>query len=249
MDPLPSRPGPSRPFSEVARAWLEWFGVARLAVTALAVLAVGAGGFWLLRSPAATIESALPYASRGGPAAAASSSTSAAASPVPGVAAATSTSVPSPVLIVYVAGAVLSPGVYQVPGNARVQHAVLAAGGPAADADLDAMNLAAFISDGDRVFVPHKGAAVPAVVGATSGSGSGSASAGKSGSGQPVTLIDLNRAAAEELDALHGVGPATAAAIVAYRERSGPFASIDDLLKVPGIGPAKVEALRSLVKV
>jgi len=243
MDPLPSRPGPSRPFSEVARAWLEWFGVTRLAVTALAVLAVGAGGFWLLRSPAATIESALPYASRGGPAAAISSSTSTA--PVAGVVVASSTSVPSPVLIVYVAGAVQSPGVYQVPGNARVQQAVLAAGGPAADADLDAMNLAAFILDGDRVYVPHRGAAVPAVVGATSGA----ASAGTSGSGQPATPIDLNRAAAEELDALPGVGPATAAAIVAYRERSGPFASIDDLLKVPGIGPAKVEALRSLVKV
>jgi len=243
MDPLPSRPGPSRPFSEVARAWLEWFGVTRLAVTALAVLAVGAGGFWLLRSPAATIESALPYASRGGPAAGISSSTSTA--PVAGVVVASSTSVPSPVLIVYVAGAVQSPGVYQVPGNARVQQAVLAAGGPAADADLDAMNLAAFILDGDRVYVPHRGAAVPAVVGATSGA----ASAGTSGSGQPATPIDLNRAAAEELDALPGVGPATAAAIVAYRERSGPFASIDDLLKVPGIGPAKVEALRSLVKV
>lgn len=243
MDPLPSRPGPSRPFSEVARAWLEWFGVTRLAVTALAVLAVGAGGFWLLRSPAATIESALPYASRGGPAAGISSSTSTA--PVAGVVVASSTSVPSPVLIVYVAGAVQSPGVYQVPGNARVQQAVLAAGGPAADADLDAMNLAAFILDGDRVYVPHRGAAVPAVVGATSGA----ASAGTSRSGQPATPIDLNRAAAEELDTLPGVGPATAAAIVAYRERSGPFASIDDLLKVPGIGPAKVEALRSLVKV
>ena len=243
MDPLPSRPGPSRPFSEVARAWLEWFGVTRLAVTALAVLAVGAGGFWLLRSPAATIESALPYASRGGPTAAISSSTSTA--PVAGVAVASSTSVPSPALIVYVAGAVLSPGVYQVPGNARVQQAVLAAGGPAADADLDAMNLAAFILDGDRVYVPHKGAAVPAVVGATSGA----PSAGTSGSGQTTAPIDLNRAGAEELDALPGVGPATAAAIVTYRERSGPFASIDDLLKVPGIGPAKVEALRLLVKV
>ncbi len=243
MDPLPSRPGPSRPFSEVARAWLEWFGVTRLAVTALAVLAVGAGGFWLLRSPAATIESALPYASRGGPTAAISSSTSTA--PVAGVAVASSTSVPSPALIVYVAGAVLSPGVYQVPGNARVQQAVLAAGGAVADADLDAMNLAAFLRDGDRVYVPHKGAAVPAVVGATSGA----PSAGTSGSGQTTAPIDLNRAGAEELDALPGVGPATAAAIVTYRERSGPFASIDDLLKVPGIGPAKVEALRLLVKV
>ena len=243
MDPLPSRPGPSRPFSEVARAWLEWFGVTRLAVTALAVLAVGAGGFWLLRSPAATIESALPYASRGGPTAAISSSTSTA--PVAGVAVASSTSVPSPALIVYVAGAVLSPGVYQVPGNARVQQAVLAAGGAVADADLDAMNLAAFLRDGDRVYVPHKGAAVPAVVGATSGA----PSAGTSGSGHPTAPIDLNRAGAEELDALPGVGPATAAAIVTYRERSGPFASIDDLLKVPGIGPAKVEALRLLVKV
>jgi len=107
------------------------------------------------------------------------------------------------------------------------------------------MNLAAFILDGDRVYVPHRGTAVPAVVGATSGA----ASAGTNGSGHPATPIDLNRAAAEELDALPGVGPATAAAIVTYRERSGPFASIDDLLKVPGIGPAKVEALRSLVKV
>ncbi|MEI7617407.1 MAG: helix-hairpin-helix domain-containing protein [Actinomycetota bacterium] len=241
MDPLPSRPDPSRPFSEVARAWLEWFGLARLVVTALAVLAVGAGGFWLLRSPAPTVESALPYAKQRGPLGAVSSSTST----VLGAVVASSTSVPSTALIVYVAGAVLSPGVYQVPANARVQNAVLAAGGPAPDADLDAMNLAAFIRDGDRVYVPHKGAAVPPVVGASPGA----ASAGKSASGQAGAPIDLNRATAEELDALPGVGPATAAAIVTYRDRSGPFSSVDDLLKVPGIGPAKVEVLRSLVKV
>lgn len=241
MDPLPARPEPSRPFSEVVHAWLQWFGVARLLASAFAILAVGAGGYWLLRVPPAPIESSLPFAN--------ASTTTLRGGAVGGGVVGASTVVPSPspsppaAVIVYVAGAVVSPGVYQLAANARIQQAVGAAGGATADADLDALNLAAFVRDGDRVYVPHRGIPVPTVVSSAGSSGAGSASA-PSAAGP----VDLNRATVAELDALPGVGPATAAAIVAHREQSGPYSSVDDLLKVPGIGPAKVEALRQLVK-
>jgi competence protein ComEA len=111
------------------------------------------------------------------------------------------------------------------------------------------MNLAAFLHDGDRIYVPHVGHAVPSVIGATSASGGAPAPAGQAPPGASADLVDLNRASLLELDALPGVGPATAAAIIAHREQSGPYSTVDDLLKVPGIGPAKVDALRAMVKV
>jgi competence protein ComEA len=236
MESLPARPEPSRPFSEVVRAWLQWFGVGRLAVSAFAILAVGAGGYWLLRAPPTPVESSLPYAGGAG----ASAATSSTVLVVP-----QSSSIPneSAAIVVYVAGAVASPGVYSLSADARVQQAIGAAGGAIADADLDSMNLAAPIRDGDRVYVPHVGVAVPVVVGASGASGT------TASSGHVAGPIDLNRASVDELDGLPGIGPATAAAIVTYREQKGPFSSVDDLLGVPGIGPAKVEAIRSLVKV
>lgn len=239
MDSLPARPEPSRPFSEVAHAWLQWFGVARLVVSAFAILAVGAGGYWLLRAPAAPVENSLPHVK--------ASNMPGSVSAVPAgtgttALAATTSSPPAATVMVYVAGAVVSPGVYRLSTDARVQQAVGAAGGVTADADIEALNLAAFVRDGDRIYVPHIGIPVPAVVGSTS------ASAGRpSSTGGAAVPIDLNRASVEEFDALPGIGPATAAAIVTHREQSGPYSSVDDLLKVPGLGPAKVDAIRSRV--
>jgi competence protein ComEA len=138
---------------------------------------------------------------------------------------------------VHVVGEVRRPGVYELPGGARAKDAVDAAGGLLGDADQAAVNLARVVSDGEQIAVPRLGAAV---VGAGGGAGAGAASAG--------AKVDLNTATAEQLDTLPGVGPATAAKIIADRAANGPFRTVDDLMRVPGIGPAKFDALKDLVR-
>jgi competence protein ComEA len=137
----------------------------------------------------------------------------------------------------HAAGAVARPGVYRLPPAARVTDLIDAAGGAAADADLDQLNLAATVADGERIYVPRRGEAPVAPGG------------GATGAATPSGPVDLNRATAEQLDALPGVGPSTAQAILDHRTRTGRFRSVDDLLEVRGIGPAKLEQLRPLVKV
>ena len=138
-------------------------------------------------------------------------------------------------MLVQAAGAVLSPGVYRVPADARVIDVIDAAGGLAPGADADRLALAAKVSDGERVYVPsgRRGAAERVPPGAA----------------EPAGPIDLNTAVERDLDALPGVGPATAKAIVTYRESHGPFTSVDQLLEVRGIGPAKLDQLADLVRV
>jgi competence protein ComEA len=151
-------------------------------------------------------------------------------------------------LVVHAAGAVARPGLHTVAAGARVADVVAAAGGLAPDADQDRLNLAAPVADGERLFVPRLGEPeVPPVVGGSAPAGGGAAGAG--GEGGAPGPVDLNTATAEALDALPGIGPSTAAAILEHRERVGPFTSVDGLLDVRGIGPAKLEALRDLVVV
>jgi competence protein ComEA len=147
-------------------------------------------------------------------------------------------------IVVHAAGAVRTPGVYRLPAGSRVVDLVDLAGGAADDIDLDRVNLASTLTDGERVFLPHLGASAPVAVGPDGGAGSGGT--GAAGSTGPV---DLNHATAAQLDALPGVGPTTAAAIVAYRQQKGPFRSVDDLLSVRGIGASKLDAIRDLVTV
>ncbi|MFP4512858.1 MAG: ComEA family DNA-binding protein [Acidimicrobiales bacterium] len=149
-------------------------------------------------------------------------------------------------VMVHAAGAVSHPGVYVLGDDARVGDLLAAAGGPAAGADLDRVNLAAPLSDGTRVYVPEVGEDEPPSV--LAGSESPGAESGGAGT-DPGTLIDLNRATATELERLPGIGPATASSIIEHRERHGPFARVDDLLSVRGIGDAKLAALRDLVHV
>lgn len=161
-----------------------------------------------------------------------------------GTAAGATTTVPG--MVVHAAGAVRQPGVYLLPAGARVADLLDRAGGPTADTDLDRLNLAAPLADGQRLYVPRRGEQAPPVVGPDGGV----AAPGVSVAGSvPAGPIDLNTATVEQLDTLPGIGPATAAAIVDHRERTGPFASVDALLDVRGIGPAKLEALRELVSV
>ncbi|GAA1484822.1 ComEA family DNA-binding protein [Brachybacterium fresconis] len=154
-------------------------------------------------------------------------------------------------LVVHVSGAVSSPGVVRLPAGSRVDDALRAAGGPDEDAELSAVNLARPVDDGEQIYVPRPGEEPPAsardpggaesaesAAGAASGSGAGD---GAEDAGAP---IDLNTADATELEALPGVGPAIAQRIVEHREKNGPFASVDALLEVSGIGPATLEEIR-----
>jgi competence protein ComEA len=146
---------------------------------------------------------------------------------------------PTTVALVHVAGAVRTPGVYRLRDGERVQDAVRRAGGPRAGADLNAINLAAKVADGQQVVVPRRAAAGAAPV-----SGAG---AGEPG-GPAQAPVSLNTATAEQLDTLDGVGPATAAKILEYRRQHGGFRSIDDLGEIPGIGPKRLAALRGKVQ-
>jgi competence protein ComEA len=149
----------------------------------------------------------------------------------------------SATITVHAAGALARPGVYGVPDGARVADVISAAGGTLPEADLDQVNLAAKVVDAERVYIPKRGEVPPAPVGASP------ALTGPLGPGTAAGPVDLNTATAEQLDTLPGVGPATAQAILGFRASHGRFASVDDLLEVRGIGPAKLEALRPLVKV
>lgn len=161
--------------------------------------------------------------------------------------ASTTTTVAS--LAVHAAGAVVNPGLYQMSSSSRIADLVEAAGGFTSDADLDRVNLAAPLSDGVRVFIPSLGSEEIPRVATDTGGAAAAREGAPTGTPSASEPIDLNSATADQLDALPGVGPATAAAIVAYRDEHGPFRSIDALLEVRGIGPAKLEAIRKLVRV
>lgn len=230
MEPL-SRPTPSRSLAERLRAWAVWFGVARLIAASVATIVVCAGTVWLVRTPPPATEASLPRVTT-------TTTTTDSSAPVDHTEPVVAVPSTEPVLLVHVAGAVVEPGVYQLVGDARVRDAIVAAGGPTATADWNALNLAASISDGVKVYVPNVGEEVPPSL---------TAAPADPAESTPTGPIDVNVATTAELESLPGVGPATATAIVTERERNGPFLDVDDLDRVPGIGPTKIEALRGLV--
>ena len=139
---------------------------------------------------------------------------------------------------VHVAGAVRRPGVYRLRAGARVELAVRRAGGATARADLSQLNLAAKVEDGKQVLVPERVA--------TADGAAGGASAPAPAPGQP---LNLNTATLEQLDALDGIGPATAQAILDYRDEHDGFGTVDELGEVPGIGEVRLASLREQVRV
>ncbi|MBN2247834.1 MAG: helix-hairpin-helix domain-containing protein [Coriobacteriia bacterium] len=158
----------------------------------------------------------------------------------------TSEAIPA-VAVVHVAGAVLRPGVYALPLGGRVSDAIAAAGGALGSAAADAVNLARMVADGERIYIPTQEEVAGAVQGVGSaGSWSGEAPSSAVGADG---LIDINRATVTELEELPGVGPATAQKIVDDREANGPFTKPEDLMRVPGIGAKKFEAMREQVSV
>jgi competence protein ComEA len=147
---------------------------------------------------------------------------------------------PSPApIIVDVAGWVRRPGVYEFSSGDRVIDAVNRAGGARNGADLTSLNLAAPLTDGTQIVIPKPGATVP---GGTGSSDTGTASGA-------TALINVNTASETELEDLPGVGPVTAAAIIDYRTQNGPFAAVDDLIDVSGIGPSTLEQIRPFATV
>lgn len=138
-------------------------------------------------------------------------------------------------VVVDVVGAVRSPGLYRLTEGARVADALVRAGGATPKAQLELVNLAAPIADGQQIVVPRRGAAAPAAGGTAAATGA------------PSGPVHLNTATLEQLDALPGVGPVTAQKILDYRQVHGSFGSVDELDAVPGIGQARLEQLRDLV--
>jgi competence protein ComEA len=135
-------------------------------------------------------------------------------------------------LVVDVAGQVRRPGLYSLRAGSRVDDAIAAAGGATRKAQLDAVNLAAPIADGEQIVVPGAGG-VPAA----------SSPAGSS----PSAPLDLNSATLEQLEALPGIGPVTAQKILDFRQQHGAFHAVSELEGVPGIGPAHMAQLQGLV--
>ncbi len=144
------------------------------------------------------------------------------------------TATPGPIRV-YVSGAVMHADVYELPSGSIVRDAVAAAGGAAENADLNQINMAKTLRDGEQVYVPRIGEAlVPAPAG-QAGAASG--------------LININTATQAELETLPGIGPALAARIIAYREANGPFPNIEAIQNVSGIGPSTFEEIRDLITV
>lgn len=205
-----------------------WIGVGRLATAAVTIPLLGVGAFLLIRTPSAPVEAELAFAS--------TTSMKPSGAEHEGVVEATGGAKNT---VVHVAGHVHAPGVYALEEGQRIVDAIRAAGGAQPIADLNAINLALRLSDGDQIYVPAIGE-----VELTTARGRVGTSASDGETGFPVNVNSANE---QQLDALPGIGPATARAIIEHRERVGPFGVPSDLLEVPGIGPSKFEAIESLV--
>ncbi len=225
----------------------------------LALIALGAGGIvWLIATKGSTPTNAVlinsaPTDESGG---------QAFADVQPGGVAPQGTAnvYPTPqTLVVYVSGEVLSPGVYTLPAGSRVAAAVAAAGGFTAQANREGINLAARVGDEQHISVPRTGEPLEATGDATIGDAT--RAGGKSnGSGVPTPVqptvghtsplkVNINTATAQELEELPGIGEVLAQRIVADREANGPFKTVDDLARVPGIKEGVMSQLRDLVTV
>ena len=224
--------------------FIHWIGLSRILASAFGVVVMVVGVWWVVRVPPPPPEASIPFA------------TTTLASPLgllPGEVI-TSPDVSSQITV-YVSGEVVKPGVYVLLATARVIDALQAAGGTTNQADLVVVNLAAPLVDAAQVFFPRKGSTPHAtlprphagvnlpIAGSSNGAGAGAGATSATG------IVDINSATLSDLDALPGVGPSTAQAIIDYRVANGPYSSVEDLLNVRGIGPSKLAAMRARVRV
>ena len=242
-------PDASQRASWLARVRADPGRAGAIALAVVAALAVLITVFTLVRDrPAPVMSAKLPPVER-----AASASPRSSAGPGAGQPAS-----PDRPVVVSVVGLVHTPGLVTLAPGARIADAVQAAGGAMDGADTIGLNMARPVGDGEQIVVgiaPISGQ--PAVLGSSVGSGSAPASGSPPGAGPAPgstkpkggAVVDLNAATVEQLDALPGVGPVTAAAIVAWRQTHGRFTSVDQLADVDGIGPARLDKLRPLVRV
>jgi len=189
-----------------------------IGLVALLAVTLGGAGLWYVRSLPRPLEVA--------------------AAPSGGTASAPASASPSPevVVLVDVAGWVRRPGVYEFTEGARVIDAIDAAGGARSGALLEALNLAAPLTDGTQILVPREGQEGVAPAPVTGGAVAGG-------------LVNVNSAIATELEELPGIGEVIAQRIIDYRTENGPFATVDELIDVSGIGDAILESIRELVTV
>ncbi len=236
MGMLPERPAPTvlRARWQTAARWVHWFGPGRASAMAVAIVAIAAVGWSMTQRSGDISEGPPASAEQADPG---SLQRRSIASDPDGFTLVTTPTTPAAIdeVLVHVAGAVQRPGVYRLEPDQRVIDAVDAAGGATRDAVLHAINLAAPLSDGQRVHVPLEGEPIPSEA---------LVSAGAPSAGGTPAPISVNSAGEAELVGLPGVGPVLAAAIVAHRSAHGPFETLEGLLAVTGVGPAKLEAMR-----
>ena len=219
---------------------IKWFGLSRLIGSVLSLIAVALAGWWLLRVPPPPPEDSIPIAST------ATTLSFAVSSPQTIELATELDKKLVKELTVHIAGAVKTPGIYQFRLGARINDGVVAAGGATAQADLDSVNLAMLLSEGEQIYIPKRNEKPHIIVQprfTNSNSSNSSNSLNNSTNNELQISININTATAIELEQLAGVGPSTAKAIIAFREKNGGFKTVEDLLNVRGIGPAKLSEI------
>lgn len=147
-----------------------------------------------------------------------------------------------PPLVVQITGAVHQPGVYQLPHGSRVNDAIQSAGGLLAEADSSQINLAAPLTDGSFLVIPHKSTPETPLE-----AGAAPAPITRSGNTVEPGLLDINLATAEEFETLPAIGPVIAKRIVEYRQANGPFTTLEAIQNVDGIGPVTFERIKPLI--
>jgi competence protein ComEA len=232
---------PDGPLTHLVDRVRDWRTDARFGVIVLVVIAVVAGVVWYRIG----VGGASAGEAASTPRAAATTTAAGAAAGEP----TTSTTGPgaSTKIAVHVAGAVTHPGVVELRAGARVIDAVEAVGGALTDGDLDRLNLAAKVVDGQRIYVAKVGQADPGVVGDATGGGLDTGTGDTTG--VPDAKVNLNTASQAQLEALPGIGPTYAQSIIAERQRRGGFKSVNDLRSVHGIGDKRFAELAPLVTV
>jgi competence protein ComEA len=220
----------------------EWREDARFGVAVLVLIAVVAGVVWyrIGVGGASAGETPAPLARRTNTTTTRATPSDSTLGSVPATAKG-----PPTKLAVHVAGSVVHPGVVEVAAGSRVIDALEAVGGALPGADLDRLNLAAKVADGQRVYVAKPGEADPGVADGTDPSAVGA----PGGVGAPAGKVNLNTASQAQLEALPGIGPSFAQSIIAERQRRGGFHSVNDLRSVHGIGDKRFAELAPLVTV